>query len=88
MRLLRQTNNPQLVQRLAPMQPGEAEAARRARSLWASLAQSFDTQPQPLLQVNTYCAASHALQWLCQSTLHSGKAGIHSCRAVTVSQGC
>ena len=50
-RLLRQTNNLQLVQRLAPLQPGEAEAARRARSLWASLAQSVDPQSQPLLQV-------------------------------------
>ncbi|CAL5221960.1 g4241 [Coccomyxa viridis] len=49
-RLLRQTNNPQLVQRLAPMQAGEAEAARRARSLWASLAQNMDARSQPLLQ--------------------------------------
>ena len=50
-RLLRQTNNPQLVQRLAPMQAGEAEAARRARSLWASFAQNMDGRSQPLLQV-------------------------------------
>ena len=57
--LLRQTNNPQLVQRLAPMQAGEAEAARRARSLWASLAQNMDARSQPLLQVGCllpYCS--------------------------------
>ena len=41
----------QLVQRLAPRQPGEAEAARRARSLFAALAQSVGMQSQPLLQV-------------------------------------
>ena len=52
-RLLAQTSNPQLVQRLAPRQPGEAEAARRARGLYAALAQSVGMQPQPLLQVRS-----------------------------------
>ena len=50
-RLLRQTNNPQLVRRLAPVQPGEAQAAQRARSLYTSLMHSMGRETQPLLQV-------------------------------------
>ena len=53
-RLLRQTNNPQLVQRLAPMQPGEAQAAQRARSLYTSLMRSMGHDTPPLLQVAVF----------------------------------
>ena len=57
-RLLRQTNNPQLVQRLAPMQPGEAQAAQRARSLYTSLMRSMGRETQPLLQVAEFLRTS------------------------------
>ena len=38
------------------MQPGEAEAARRARTLYGSLTQSMGAQSQPLLQVPLLCS--------------------------------
>ncbi len=60
-RLLAQTGNAQLVQRLAPRQPGEAEAARRARGLYAALAQSMGLQSQPLLQVRRLLSSGNAV---------------------------
>ena len=79
-RLLRQTNNPQLVQRLAPMQPGEAQAAQRARSLYSSLMRSMGQETQPLLQVVDHGCIQRALtalvtqgSWLqcpCYDALH------------------
>ena len=52
-RLLAQTSDPALVLRLAPRQPGEADAARRARALYARLQQALglDARQQAALQV-------------------------------------
>lgn len=66
-RLLRQTNNPQLVQRLAPMQPGEAQAAQRARSLYTSLMHSMGRDTPPLLQVAHHSFSSKLLSALVTS---------------------
>ena len=50
-RVLAQTRNPALVARLAPRLPGEADAARRGRALYAQLEQALGLRTQPLLQV-------------------------------------
>ena len=50
-RVLAQTSNPGLVARLAPRLPGEADAARRGRALYAQLEQALGLRTQPLLQV-------------------------------------
>ena len=78
-RLLRQTNNPQLVQRLAPMQPGEAQAAQRARSLYTSLMRSMGHDTPPLLQVAVFICIHKALTALVTpgSGLHFPCCGAH-----------
>lgn len=50
-RVLAQTGDAALVERLAPMQPGEAEAARRARLLYDRFSTSLGLQPALLPQV-------------------------------------
>ncbi len=50
-RVLAQTGDAALVERLAPMQPGEAEAARRARLLYERMSSAIGVQPAALPQV-------------------------------------
>ncbi len=57
-RLLAQTRDPALVARLAPMQPGEAEAARRARLLYERISTSLGLRPATLPQVRLPLATS------------------------------
>ncbi|KAK9903264.1 hypothetical protein WJX75_001146 [Coccomyxa subellipsoidea] len=49
-RVLAQTGDAALVERLAPMQPGEAEAARRARLLYNQLSSALGVPPASLPQ--------------------------------------
>ena len=52
-RLLAQTGSESLVARVAPRQPGEAEAAARARLLMAATARALDMKRLPSLRVHT-----------------------------------
>lgn len=49
--MLAQTGDAALVARLAPKQPGEAEAARRARLLYERVSMSLGLRPATLPQV-------------------------------------
>jgi hypothetical protein len=53
-RVLAQTGDAALVERLAPMQPGEAEAARRARLLYNQLSSALGVPPASLPQVGVF----------------------------------
>ncbi len=50
-RLLAQTGDAALVARVAPLQPGEAEAAARARTLFAAAARAADLERPPSFRV-------------------------------------
>lgn len=64
-RLLAQTGDAALVSRLAPRQPGEADAARRGRALYGRLQQSLglDAQQRAALQVGPVAGMLYMVAW-------------------------